>query len=210
METTEKLMVECPTCLQAVTPIPVPYIDENDDTADNLIVPKVKWVENTPELEYEFDSQRLAEHLKYTYKCPFCKDTMFYEVSEVIKAAMKYRRKTLTMQTIFKVCDNLGITKIGVGMRDDTFKDSVKWPFATYHSIFVDGRDSLGTWPVAWQVAEEVEREMHKTFPDVPKDEHMFSNGCGNSGQHQIVGSTIVPGIYKKDKSKGWLKCDTK
>ena len=79
---------------------------------------------------------------------------------------------------ILAACDKLGVFKIGIGEKDDTFKDSKGYSFNYSGSIFVDG-NSQSKWPMAWSVAGQ----------------SGFGSGCGNSGQHQVSGQ-FIDGIY--------------
>lgn len=103
---------------------------------------------------------------------------------------------------ILDACDALGVKRIGVGMRDQSFKDSAGHPFGASGSIFADGRgkevylnqDGTRTeregWPIAWGIARK----------------SGLSGGAGNTGQHQISGP-VIDGIYEC-KSGEWRKVD--
>lgn len=82
-------------------------------------------------------------------------------------------------KTVLDVCDALGVVAVGIGARDETFKDSAGHPFGYDGSIFVDGRDKAG-WPLAWAVAQKAG----------------VSGGCGNGGQHQTRGQ-FLNGVYR-------------
>ena len=122
-------------------------------------------------------------------------------------------RTRAVMCEIFKQADKLCIKKIGVGTRDDTFKDSKGWPFDNDSSIFVDGKHS--GWPIAWKLVENVDKalsKMQNLFPiedyhDYWKQFRVIGGGGGNCGQQQLYNvKYTVPGIYENVDGK-WKKC---
>ena len=122
-------------------------------------------------------------------------------------------RTRAVMCEIFKQADKLKIKRIGVGTRDDTFKDSKGWPFDNDSSIFVDGIYS--DWPVAWTLVERVDKALSKMQDLFPIEDYhnywkqfrVIGGGCGNCGQHQLYNvKYTVPGIYENVDGK-WKKC---
>lgn len=95
------------------------------------------------------------------------------------------------MTTLFLMCDKYKVKKVGICMRDDSFKSSKNFLKEWYaDSLFVEGR-TRGEFinpEKAWSI---VEKTAELTFKD-------FDGSCGNSGQHQINPKYVVPGIYKK------------
>ena len=118
-------------------------------------------------------------------------NTEICRVESLIKQAVAIKKQMQkaaeNTENILAVCEALGVEKIGIGNRDDTFKDSCGFGFGYGGSIFVDGRDKNG-WPMAWAVAAK----------------SGFSCGCGNGGQHQISGD-FLDGIYIH-KNGQWSK----
>ena len=122
-------------------------------------------------------------------------------------------RTRTVMCEIFKQAEKLKIKRIGVGMRDDTFKESKGWPFDNDDSIFVDGK--YNGWPIAWKLVENVDKALSKMQNHFPfEDFHNAWNefrvlygGCGNCGQHQLYNvKYTVPGIYENVDGK-WKIC---
>ena len=122
-------------------------------------------------------------------------------------------RTRAVMCEIFKQAEKLKIKRIGVGMRDDTFKDSKGWPFDNDGNIFVDGQHR--GWPIAWKLVENVDKAlstMQDLFPfedyhNYWKEFRVLDGGCGNCGQKQIHSVRYtVSGIYENVDGK-WKKC---
>jgi hypothetical protein len=97
-------------------------------------------------------------------------------------------------------CSKNGVNRVGIGMRDDGFKDSANYPFGASGSIFADGceLDEKGrpSWPIAWKLA----------------DGFGISGGAGNSGERQIsleARNKLIDGIYEC-KNGQWRKVDEK
>lgn len=87
---------------------------------------------------------------------------------------------------ILDAAEKLGVALVGIGERDDRFKQSKGFPFSKGGNIFADGR-SQHDRPVAWAIADA-----------------SVGMGCGNSGQAQISVPTIN-GIYALRDGR-WLR----
>lgn len=79
---------------------------------------------------------------------------------------------------LLAICDHMRVTRIGIGARNNSLKDSADYPFNYSGSIFVDGKKD--GWPKAWAVAECAGIQC----------------GCGNSGQHDVSGD-FIDGVYE-------------
>lgn len=104
----------------------------------------------------------------------------------------------IIMTAIFKICNKYNLKKIGLCDRDKTFKDSAGWPFYNEGNLFIDGK--YGGWPIAWHIANEIDKEIKRYMPD-----YVFNTGAGNPGQKSINDYYVNAGIYIKVKNK-WFK----
>jgi len=119
--------------------------------------------------------------------------------AEQIEARIQQAKKNT--EAILAACDSVGVTVVGIGAKSDDLKDSRGHPFGADGSIFADGRskekwiqkggkvEERDGYPVAWEIARK----------------SGLSGGCGNTGQHQIVGEVLngvyrcVNGVWSKD-----------
>lgn len=114
----------------------------------------------------------------------------------------KYPEQTqFIMLNIFLICDKLKVKQIGICKRDNSFKDSINYPFDPYASIFVDGqaKQDFFNEPKAWIIAEYIDKMLANKFKNLT-----FNGVCGNSGQHEINPKFVIPGIYKKINNR-WI-----
>lgn len=91
-----------------------------------------------------------------------------------------------------EICSKVGIKKVGISKRDDSFKESLGWGFSEKWSVFADERTEDG-WPAVWKAVEIMD----------------ISGGCGNSGQHQISDKAthfLQEGIYEFKNGKWYFK----
>ena len=88
-----------------------------------------------------------------------------------------------------KCCSKHHIKLVSIGKKTELIESAKNFPFSFSGSVFSDGIGSDG-WPAIWGVVEEMG----------------ISDGCGNTGQHQVsCDAKLIDGVYEF-KDKKWRK----
>lgn len=103
-----------------------------------------------------------------------------------------FLEKTYTTQKILEAALSLGCLRVGIHTRDDSFVDSIGWPFGTTGSLFADGKTPKN-WPVAWRIRD-------KSGVSRP--------GSGNHGQASLICGPVHRGIYEY-RDGAWIRTTT-
>lgn len=99
--------------------------------------------------------------------------------------------KKLT-DNLLKKCEVAGITKVAIGVRHSSVRESLNYPFGFIaENVFTNKPNKKYTFPPIWEILKDMK----------------LSYGCGNGHQHQAHTKRLVMGVYHFKNNK-WEKVD--